>query len=109
MVSRMDVSLNRLLRKESDWKAGEELPEDAIEAFHKLKEALIKRSLLFYVVPSERFILDMDVSQYTIGACLQQIQERIVVPLAYCSKTLGPSCQNFCTTKREMYACIYAM
>ena len=32
-----------------------------------------------------------------------------IIPLAYCSKTLSSSRQNYCTTKKEMYTCIYAM
>ena len=57
----------------------EVLPVYAFESFHNLKEALIKRTRLFYVVPSEKFILAIDASQYAIGACLQQMQEGIVV------------------------------
>ena len=45
----------------------------------------------------------------SIGVCLQQMQGGIIVPLAYYSKTLNSSHQNYCTTKREMYVCIYAM
>ena len=59
--------------------------------------------------PKLPFVLDVDASQTAIGACLHQWQDGAKVPLAFCSKTLGPARQNYCTTKRELYACIYAM
>ena len=74
-----------------------------------LKAALIKDCLLRYILPKRESILDVDASQYVIGAGLQQKQGGIDVPLAYCSKMLSTSHQNYCTTKREMYMCIYAM
>ena len=85
------------------------LPNDAVVAFEALKTALMEDWLLRYVLPKREFILDVDASQYVIGACLQQRHWKVEVPLAYCYKTLSTSCQNYCTTKREMYACIYAM
>lgn len=50
------------------------------------------------------YILDTDASNFAIGAVLSQMQngeERII---AYASKTLERARQNYCTTKKELYA-----
>ena len=103
------MPLTSLLKKVSKWCGKKRLPLDTEAAFELLKQALIDKILLHDVQPHNDFILDIDASKYAIGACLQQIQNGVTVPLAYCSKTLSTSHQNYCTTKREMYACIYAM
>ena len=107
--SKLAVPLTHLLKKEAAWSGRQALPEDAREAFEAIKATLIKDCLLKYILPHTDFLLDVDASQTAIGACLQQYQAGELVMLAYCSKTLSTSRQNYCTTKREMYACIYAM
>ena len=104
----MALLLTQLLKISSTWQGGEALPEDAVKAFHDLKGSLMKCILLYYVKPKVPFVHDVDVSQTMIGACLLQEQDSLKVPLAFCSKTLGQSRQKYCTTKRELYACIYA-
>ena len=107
--SKLAVPLTHLLKKEAAWTGREALPEDARIAFEAIKAALIKDCLLRYILPHTDFLLDVDASQTAIGACLQQYQAGELVMLAYCSKTLSTSRQNYCMTKWEMYACIYAM
>ena len=85
------------------------LPQEALDAIEVIKATLIEDCLLRYVLPHIDFWLDADASQTAIGAYLQKYQGGELVTLAYCSKTLSTSCQHYCTTKREMYACIYAM
>ena len=41
--------------------------------FGSLKQSLINETLLHYVQSKRDFILDVDASQYVIGACLQQL------------------------------------
>ena len=52
-------------------------------------------------------ILDTDASGFGIGAILSQIQDGEERVLAYGSHFLNPAQQNYCTTKRELYAVVY--
>ena len=106
--SRLAVPLARLLKRESGWKAGTQLQEEVVLAFHELKNALIKRTLLVHVKPDIKFILDVDQSKTGVGACLQQLQDGVVVPLAFCSKTLGKSRQNSRITVPQRERCMVA-
>ena len=78
------------------------------EAFNKLKACLVSAKVLAYPTEAGTFILDTDASNTGIGAVLHQKQgptdeERVI---AYASKSLDKSRQNYCTTKKELYAVV---
>ena len=72
--SKLAIPLTRLLKEQSMCKCNEYLLEDAVWAFEVLKQPLMDEPLLHYVQPRRDFILDVDASQYAIGACLQQTE-----------------------------------
>ena len=78
------------------------------EAFQSLKTALCSDPILAYPVDGLPWIIDTDASNYAVGAVLSQRhpdgRERVV---CYGSKVLTASQQNYCTTKRELFAVIY--
>ena len=59
----------------------------------------MKISMLHYVKQGKDFVLDIDVSQYAVGAVLNQFDENgQVIPLAFASKTCKTH-QQYCATK----------
>jgi transposase InsO family protein len=81
--------LNKLTRKDSPWKSGT-LPENALEAFRKLKTALCKRPCLQPVNFDKEVILTVDASTSVgLGAVLSQKNDQGVEhPCAYASRSL---------------------
>lgn len=75
-------------------------------AFQNLKQALISAPILSYPTRNGRFVLDTDASNSGIGAVLSQIQNGEERVIAYASKTLSRSQQNYCTTYRELLAVV---
>ena len=71
-------------------------------------------TLLAYPTTTGRFILDTDASDYGAGAVLYQeqadmdgkLRER---PIVYYSKGFNTAERNYCTTKRELLAIVYAV
>lgn len=78
------------------------------KAFVILKQKLVSAPILNYPQKEGKFILDTDASLNGIGAVLSQIQiengKEIERVIAYASKTLSKSEQNYCTTYRELLA-----
>ena len=74
------------------------------KAFDNLRSALTQAPCLTFPKADCRFMLDTDASDYAIGGVLSQIQEGEERVIAYYSKTLNPTQQRYCTTKRELLA-----
>ena len=75
------------------------------EAFDRLKTALTSAPILSMPNDSGPYTLDTDASLYSIGAVLSQSQggeERVI---AYASRKLSKSEQNYCVTRREFESC----
>lgn len=98
--------LNKLTGKNAKFVWNEECQKD----FELLKQKLESAPILSYPQQEGKFILDTDASLYGIGAVLSQIQiengKEIEKVIAYASKTLSKSEQNYCTctTYRELLA-----
>jgi hypothetical protein len=58
-------------------------------AFPVLKGALCAASILAYPLPGERFIVDIDASNFGIGGALSQMQDKPERVIAYFGKTLN--------------------
>ena len=98
------IPLTRLTRKRVQFEWGTEQET----AFEELKERLTQPPILAF--PMENggsFLLDVDASGSAIGGVLSQYQNNEEKVIAYGSHTLNPAQQNYCTTKRELYAVVY--
>ncbi|RXN37833.1 Transposon Ty3-G Gag-Pol poly [Labeo rohita] len=76
------------------------------QAFDTLKELLTTAPILGYPMDSGDLILDTDASNFGIGAVLSQLQQGEERVLAYGSRSLTPTEQNYCTTRRELLAVV---
>jgi transposase InsO family protein len=94
--------LNFLTRSKSKFKWDERCED----SFNILKECLISAPILAFPNESDTFVLDTDASGESVGAVLSQIQSGEERVIAYASKTLNKSQQNYCTTKRELLAVV---
>ena len=102
--------LYELCKKNSLWKWNEHRDN----CFQYLKNSLKNDTLLAYPTTTGRFILATDASDYGAGAVLCQeqadmdgkLRER---PIAYYSKGFNTAERNYCTTKRELLAIVYAV
>ena len=97
--------LNRLTEKEHpfDWTC------NCQEAFDELKKKLCSSPVLAYPDPTKRFILDTDCSNVAMGAVLSQEHESGERVIAYFSKTLSRTEQNYCVTRKELLAVVKSM
>ncbi len=94
--------LHNLLRKHARFHWNSE----SQQAFDKLKEMLTTAPILGYPMDSGDLILDTDASNFGIGAVLSQLQQGEERVLAYGSRSLTPTEQNYCTTRRELLAVV---
>ena len=83
--------------------------EDCESAFQKLKEKLVSAPILAYPKVGEPYILDTDACDTAIGGVLSQLydgQERVI---AYYSKSLTSAEENYCITRKDLFAVISAL
>ncbi len=59
------------------------------DAFIKLKEALVKASVLAYPDPDLPYVVDTDASNLAIGIVLSQVQDGEEKVIMYCSKAFS--------------------
>ena len=97
--------LTRLLEKgiEFEWS-----PE-CEDAFNQLKSALLSAPILGYPRPEGALIVDTDASDVGLGAVLSQVQDGQERVLCYASRTLTRPERNYCVTRRELLAVIFAV
>ena len=81
---------------------------DCDHSFQALKDALTTAPVLGYPKPEGQIILDMNASGLAVGAVLSQVQDGREVVLAYLSKALGAAEQNYCITRKELFAVVTA-
>ena len=97
--------LHQLVRKEDPWQWTSK--EQAV--FDTPCHSLTTAPVLEYPDQGNTYILDTDASGCGVGAVLSQQyrdQERVI---AYYSKTLTPSEQKYCVTRRELLALVEAV
>ena len=71
---------------------------DCLNAFSKLKEALVEATVLAYPDPKGNFILDTDASGVGLGAILSQEQDGYERVIGYYSRSLTKSERRYCLT-----------
>ncbi|KAI4880801.1 hypothetical protein NFI96_008107 [Prochilodus magdalenae] len=76
------------------------------DAFETLKNLLTTTPVLGYPRDSGDLILNTDASHFGIGAVLSQMQDGVERVLAYGSRRLSSTEQNYCTTRRELLAVV---
>ncbi len=79
------------------------------KAFEILKEKLITAPILTQFDDRLSVILYTDASNYGLGALLCQIQNGVERVIAYASRMMNPSEQNFATSEKECLALIFAL
>jgi hypothetical protein len=97
--------LHNLTRKATLWRWKDE--EQA--TFDKLKCRFTSYPVLRNPDPDKRYILDIDVSAFAVGAALQQDFKDGCHPITYFSKSLLPAEQNYDIYDRELLVIIYTL
>ena len=86
------------------------LSEQALGAFHTLKEKCATAPVLAYADLKKPFLLEMDASREELGAMLQQVQDDGKYhPVAYASRSLHVSEKNYHLSKLEFLALKWAV
>lgn len=79
-----------------------------INAFQNCQQILTNDPILQYPDFSKPFILTTDASNVALGAILSQGSIGSDLPIAYASRTLNESEQNYSTVEKELLAIVYA-
>ena len=86
-----------------------EFNNECLDAFHRLKGALITTLVLQPPDWSLPFEIMCDASDYAFGAVLGQRKEKQAYTIYYISHTLDEAQVNYATTEKELLAVVYAM
>ena len=76
-------------------------------AFVSLKQALMSPPVLAMPEQGCQFVLDVDSSDFAIGAVLSQRQRAGERVIAYASRRLSNRERNYCITRRELLALVF--
>lgn len=95
--------------KDGNKKAKIEMDEDAIKAFDVLKEKLTSAPILAYANYTLPFELHIDASGQGLGAVLYQMQNEKLRVIAYASRGLKTSEENYAAHKLEFLALKWAV
>lgn len=102
--SQIAKPLNALLQKEQEF----DFTPECLEAFHKLKAALISTPIVQAPDWSLPFELMCDASDTAVGAVLGQRKDKKLHVIYYMSKTLNEAQRNYTTTEKEFLAVVHA-
>jgi len=80
---------------------------EAESAFSHLKNLLTSPPILGFPNSYDKFVLDTDASNKSIGAVLSQQQNGKEIVVSYGSRSLSNSEKNYCTTRKELLAVHY--
>ena len=94
-----------LLRKATKFK----WTELQTQAVSQLKSKLTQAPILKFPDFNKEFILHTDASNAGVGAVLMQKYDDKLHPIAFISKTLNQAQRNYCATKKEALALVYAL
>ena len=83
--------------------------KENIESFETLKQALVTAPILMFPDYKKDFYVQTDASGWALGGVLlQEDDNKILRPVAFCSRKLSETEQRYSTTEREMLAIKYA-
>ena len=97
--SKVAAHLRLLLEKDIEWQWNAE----QVESFETLKNLISNTPMLKYFDPQKEVTLSVDASSKEIGAVIFQVDE----PVAYASKSLTTSQQNYAQIEKEMLAIVF--
>jgi len=80
-----------------------------MKAFNDLKTILSSSEVLAFPNFSKPFQLTTDASNYAIGAVLSQVDSGQDRPIAYISRSLSQTEENYATKENEMLAIVWAL
>ena len=103
--SKIAKPLTNLLAKEIQFV----FDEDCLNAFCRLKEALISAPILQPPDWSIPFEIMCDASDYAVGAVLGQRKDNRPYAIYYASHTMDEAQLNYATTEKELLAVIFAI
>src|SRR5882672_10960985 len=93
------VPLTRLTQKNIKW----EFDESCWTSFNNLKAAFTTATCLIHWHPDQQVILETDTSDYAIAGILShQLEDGLVHPVAFHSRTLSPAELNYDTYDKEL-------
>ena len=98
-MSQKSDPLRQLLQKDVEWSWG----QAENEAFESLKTAISSTPVLKFKDPKEPVSLSVDASSKGLGAVILQNNQ----PVAYASKALTESQQNYAQIEKEMLAIVF--
>jgi len=82
---------------------------EADEAFARLKTAILEVPTLAFPFPDRPCILDTDSSDVAYGSVLSQLVDGQERPIAFFSRVMSPTQQNYCSTRRKLLAVIASL
>lgn len=97
--------LTKLLRKTVRW----EWKEPQEKAFEKIKDLLINAAMLYHPVLSAEWHVNIDASEYGLGAQLYQVLDGESRTIAYASRLLLPRETRYHSNEKEVLACVFAL
>lgn len=86
-----------------------ELKAEELKAFKNLKELLISSEILIFPDFEKPFVLTTDASNTAIGAVLSQGEIGKDRPIAYISRSLNKTEENYAVNEKEMLAIVWAL
>ena len=98
--------LYNLLKKETKWKWG----KDENNSFNRLKDAICAEKVLKRYDPNSELVLQTDASGVGVGAAILQYNENgFLQPIAYASRILNKSENNYPQIERELLAVVFGV
>ena len=98
--------LHRLLRKDTPWVWG----AAQSKAFYDSKKLLLSSNCLTHFDSYLNLVLACDVSNYCLGAVIShKMPDGLDRPIAYASRTLNRSEQNYSQLEKEGLACVFGV
>ena len=73
------------------------------------KELLVQSPILCCPDFNKPFVLQTEASNHSLGAILTQVQDGVEVAIAYASRQLKPSEENYATIQKECLAIVWAI
>jgi len=78
-------------------------------AFELLKEKLVTAPILAMSKDTGAYTLDVDASNWAVGAVLQQEQEGLLRVIGYASKSFTAAEQRYCITRKKLAGMIFGL
>ena len=103
--SKIAKPLTKLLLKDAPFLFNDE----CLEAFNRIKQALISAPIICALDWNLPFEIMCDASDFTVGAVLGQRKDKVLHAIYYARKTLDEAQVNYGTTEKEFLDVIYAL